>query len=190
MLIYIARLYEDYATPRQALRDLEADGVVSADISIIASNVEAWYSGDGDIAGTDAIRSDQNRASGRGQVEVTGHPDAAAARASGPAPGKRMMLLIRVPTALKELSSARLWGKHRHRPGCACRVGNAGNPRPRPRCRRRMAGRSGDRRFGWRCGRRNHRRADESRRERARCSGLCRGHPPWRGGRQGSCSRD
>src|ERR1700730_2327927 len=88
MLIYIARLYEDYPTARQTVRDLEADGVVSADISIIASNVEAWYSGDGDIAGTDTIRSDQNRASGPGQVEVTGHPDAAAPSARGPSTRK------------------------------------------------------------------------------------------------------
>ena len=44
MTVTISRLYDDYASARQAMRDLEAAGVPHADISIVASNADNWYS--------------------------------------------------------------------------------------------------------------------------------------------------
>lgn len=43
MTAKISRLYPDYETARQAARDLEASGVDSADISIVANNVDDRY---------------------------------------------------------------------------------------------------------------------------------------------------
>jgi hypothetical protein len=46
MTVTISRLYDDYATASQAVRDLEAAGIPHSDISIVASNADNWYSGD------------------------------------------------------------------------------------------------------------------------------------------------
>jgi hypothetical protein len=46
MTITISRLYDDYATASQAVRDLEAAGLRHDDISIVASNADNWYSPD------------------------------------------------------------------------------------------------------------------------------------------------
>ena len=43
MTTTISRLYDDYASASQAVRDLEAAGLRHADISIVASNRDNWY---------------------------------------------------------------------------------------------------------------------------------------------------
>src|SRR5580765_5781343 len=43
MMVTITRLYDDYATASQAVMDLEAAGVPSKDLSLIASNAGNWY---------------------------------------------------------------------------------------------------------------------------------------------------
>jgi hypothetical protein len=45
MSVTISRLYDDYSAASQAVRDLEAAGLPSADISIVASNADNWYKG-------------------------------------------------------------------------------------------------------------------------------------------------
>jgi hypothetical protein len=47
MTITISRLYDHYAQASQAVRDLEAGGIPHKDISIVASNADSWYSGNG-----------------------------------------------------------------------------------------------------------------------------------------------
>jgi len=44
MTVTIARLYDDYATASRVVNDLESAGVPHADISIVASNADNWYS--------------------------------------------------------------------------------------------------------------------------------------------------
>ena len=46
MSVTISRLYDDYSAASQAVRDLEAAGLSSSDISIVASNADNWYRGD------------------------------------------------------------------------------------------------------------------------------------------------
>jgi hypothetical protein len=43
MTVTISRLYDDYSAATQAVRDLEAAGLNSNDISIIANNADNWY---------------------------------------------------------------------------------------------------------------------------------------------------
>ena len=43
MMVTITRLYDDYASASQAVMDLEAAGVPSKDISLIANNSDNWY---------------------------------------------------------------------------------------------------------------------------------------------------
>jgi hypothetical protein len=43
MTTTISRLYDDYSAASQAVRDLEAAGLSSSDISIVASNRDNWY---------------------------------------------------------------------------------------------------------------------------------------------------
>jgi hypothetical protein len=43
MMVTITRLYDDYTTASQAVMDLEAAGVPSKDISLVASNAGSWY---------------------------------------------------------------------------------------------------------------------------------------------------
>jgi hypothetical protein len=43
MTVTISRLYDDYATAQQVVNDLEAAGLSSSDISIVASNADNWY---------------------------------------------------------------------------------------------------------------------------------------------------
>jgi hypothetical protein len=45
MSVAISRLYDDYSAASQAVRDLEAAGLSSRDISIVASNADNWYKG-------------------------------------------------------------------------------------------------------------------------------------------------
>lgn len=46
MTVTISRLYNSYADAEVAVRNLEAAGVKHGDISILASNADAWYKGD------------------------------------------------------------------------------------------------------------------------------------------------
>jgi len=48
MTMTVSRLYDDYATAQQAVNDLEAAGLPSRDISIVASNADNWYKPGGD----------------------------------------------------------------------------------------------------------------------------------------------
>lgn len=50
MTTTISRLYDDPNRASQVVRDLEAAGVASSDISIIASNVDNWYRRDRTLA--------------------------------------------------------------------------------------------------------------------------------------------
>jgi hypothetical protein len=43
----ISKLYPTYERAQQAVRDLEAAGVKSSDISIVSNNADNWYSGNG-----------------------------------------------------------------------------------------------------------------------------------------------
>ena len=43
MTVIISRLYDSYATAEQIVGDLEAAGLRSDDISIVASNADNWY---------------------------------------------------------------------------------------------------------------------------------------------------
>jgi hypothetical protein len=56
--ITLSRLYDDYATATQVMHDLEASGIPSSDISILASNADNWYSGKGTAVGS---KHDRNR---------------------------------------------------------------------------------------------------------------------------------
>jgi hypothetical protein len=56
----ISRLYDDYPSAREAVDELEASGVKSGDISIVASNAEGWYKADDDVDHVD-IRHDKDR---------------------------------------------------------------------------------------------------------------------------------
>jgi len=46
MTVTISRLYSDYSSASQAVSDLEAAGLRSQDISIVASNADNWYGRD------------------------------------------------------------------------------------------------------------------------------------------------
>jgi hypothetical protein len=56
--ITLSRLYDDYASATEVMHDLEASGIPSSDISILASNADNWYSGKGTAA---ALKHDRNR---------------------------------------------------------------------------------------------------------------------------------
>jgi len=45
MTVTISRLYDDYALATQVVQDLEAAGLPSRDISIVANNSDNWYRG-------------------------------------------------------------------------------------------------------------------------------------------------
>src|ERR1700674_4205176 len=46
MTATISRLFDNYSTAQQAVRDLETAGVPHSDISIVASNADGWYAAD------------------------------------------------------------------------------------------------------------------------------------------------
>lgn len=60
MTVTISRLYDDYSAASQAVRDLEAAGLTSNDISIVASNADNWYSGDRTRKRTDRVDRDHD----------------------------------------------------------------------------------------------------------------------------------
>ena len=53
MTATISRLFDNYSTALQAVRDLETAGVPHSEISIVASNADGWYAAD---QGTSARR--------------------------------------------------------------------------------------------------------------------------------------
>ena len=46
MTVTISRLYNDYACASEAVRDLEAAGLRSAELSVVSSNADNWYERD------------------------------------------------------------------------------------------------------------------------------------------------
>ena len=46
MTATISRLFDNYSTAQQAVRDLETAGVPHSEISIVASNADGWYAAD------------------------------------------------------------------------------------------------------------------------------------------------
>jgi len=60
MTVTLSRLYDDYAAASQAVRDLEAAGLSSRDISIVASNAGNWYRGDRKGRRTDRVDTDHD----------------------------------------------------------------------------------------------------------------------------------
>ncbi len=74
MTVTISRLYDDYATATQAVRQLESAGIRRDDISLVASNADNWYSGD---------RDKEARASGRIDRDRDGTDDRAEGAAAG-----------------------------------------------------------------------------------------------------------
>jgi hypothetical protein len=46
-MITITRLYDDYRTASEVVRELERAGLPHRDISLVASNADNWYSADG-----------------------------------------------------------------------------------------------------------------------------------------------
>jgi len=60
MTVIISRLYDDYAAASQAVRDLEAAGLSSSDISIVASNADNWYRGGRKGKRTDRVDTDHD----------------------------------------------------------------------------------------------------------------------------------
>ena len=61
MTVTISRLYDDYATASQAVRQLESAGIDKADISLVASNADNWYSGDQGKGARKSGRIDRDR---------------------------------------------------------------------------------------------------------------------------------
>lgn len=51
MTCTVARLYDDYPTASEVVRELEAAGIARLEISIIASNLDGWYAEDDTGAG-------------------------------------------------------------------------------------------------------------------------------------------
>lgn len=63
----ISKLYPTYERAQQAVRDLEAAGVKSSDISIVSNNADNWYSGNGTGKRVDRDRDGvDDRAEGAG----------------------------------------------------------------------------------------------------------------------------
>jgi hypothetical protein len=70
MTVTISRLYNNYDDARAAIRNLEATGVRSNDISVIASNADNWY-------------SDERKASTYPDRDLDGKDDRAEAAGAG-----------------------------------------------------------------------------------------------------------
>jgi len=77
MTTTISRLYDSPQAASQAVRDLEGAGVPSSDISVVASNADNWYAGDGsrktrkidrDMDGTDDRAESAGVGAGLGAV--------------------------------------------------------------------------------------------------------------------------
>jgi hypothetical protein len=66
MTVTITRLYNDYSSASQAVRDLEAAGVPAKDISLVASNADNWYSRDGNARDDRTTNPAQTDNAGKG----------------------------------------------------------------------------------------------------------------------------
>ena len=60
MTVTISRLYDNYSAAQQVVNDLEAAGLRSDDISIVANNADNWYKGDSQSARPMAARKDKD----------------------------------------------------------------------------------------------------------------------------------
>lgn len=72
MTVTISRLYDDYRTASQVVRDLEAAGVPHKDISVVASNADNWYSADGKNAPAGKIDRDRDGRDDRAEGAAAG----------------------------------------------------------------------------------------------------------------------
>src|SRR3954468_4564894 len=72
MTVTISRLYDDYSVASQAVQDLEAAGLSSSDISIVASNADNWYSGDRTGSRTGGVDRDHDGTDDRVEGAETG----------------------------------------------------------------------------------------------------------------------
>jgi hypothetical protein len=69
----VSGLYENYDDARDAVRELESSGVPSADISIVASNSDEWYSDDASTTADDeASDAAEDASTGAGIGAVVG----------------------------------------------------------------------------------------------------------------------
>ena len=88
MTITISRLYSDYATASRAVQDLEAAGVPHSEISIVASNADNSYSGNGGRTANTRVDPDHDgiddRAGGAAGGAGVGATVAAAGRSAWP----------------------------------------------------------------------------------------------------------
>src|SRR5689334_13659371 len=71
-VVVISRLYDDYQAASQAVRDLEAAGLPSRDISIVANNSDNWYNGDDRSRRTDRVDRDHDGTDDRTEGAETG----------------------------------------------------------------------------------------------------------------------
>jgi hypothetical protein len=69
--ITLSRLYDDYATATKVVHGLEAAGLPSSEISLIASNADNWYSGKGTAAASKYDR-DRDGVDDRAEGAATG----------------------------------------------------------------------------------------------------------------------
>ena len=67
MTVTISRLYDDPIAAHRAVQDLEASGISSRDISIVASNADDWYS-----KGARKVDSDHDGADDRAEGAAAG----------------------------------------------------------------------------------------------------------------------
>jgi hypothetical protein len=72
MTITISRLYSDYATASRAVQDLEAAGVPHSEISIVASNADNSYSGNGGRTATTRVDRDHDGVDDRAEGAAGG----------------------------------------------------------------------------------------------------------------------
>ena len=72
MTATISRLYDDYATASSAVQGLEAAGVPHSEISIVASNADNSYAGDGGRTGTARVDRDHDGVDDRAEGAAGG----------------------------------------------------------------------------------------------------------------------
>jgi hypothetical protein len=68
----MSRLYDDYATASQGVRELERAGVPHDDISIVASNADNWYSEDRSRGETGRLDRDRDGTDDRAEGAAAG----------------------------------------------------------------------------------------------------------------------
>src|SRR5215207_8420378 len=69
----ISRLFDDYASASKAVQELEAAGLSHGQVSIVASNADNWYSGDGSRTGSKGrVDRDRDGTDDRAEGAATG----------------------------------------------------------------------------------------------------------------------